>query len=86
MLAAALIATAAAGTMYGIDANTSLVSIDLKSGKMTELSAEHHEELDAQELSAIDAKRKRYYTAGVNHTTNKVNLCVWSLEVQVQLY
>ena len=70
--------------------NTSLVSIDAHTGKMSELSAEHHEELDAQELSAIDVKRGKYYTAGVNRTTNKVNLCVWSLgsghkEKQVEL-
>lgn len=52
MLLCALVLCAAAprATVFGIDANTSLVSISLKSGKMTELSAEHHEELDAQEV------------------------------------
>ena len=63
MLVAIALALSSTSTMYGIDGNTSLVSIGLQSGKMTELSAEHHEELDAQELSAIDVKRQRYYTS-----------------------
>ena len=66
--------------MYGIDYNLSLVSIDLESGTMAEISAAQPEELMSQELSAIDVKRSRYYTVGVNKTGNRVNLVAWSLD------
>jgi len=92
LLAMPLLALASAGTtrMYGLSMSSALVSIDLETGSMKELTAEHPAELESQELSAIDAKRARYYSAGVNSTTNKVNLCVWSLsaghkERQVEL-
>ena len=75
-----LTALAATGTIYGVSMSSSLVSIDLTSGKMTAVGVSAPEELYAQELSAIDSLRGRYYTAGVNATTHKVNLCVWSLK------
>ena len=34
----------------------------------------------ARSSPLIDSSRGRYYTAGVNATTHKVNLCVWSLK------
>ena len=68
-------------SMYGVSMKSSLVTIDMTSGKMTELGTEHSEELEAQELSAIDAKRGRYYTMGVDTTnqTNTVVMVVWNL-------
>ena len=67
--------------MYGVSMKSSLVTIDMTSGKMTELGTEHSEELEAQELSAIDAKRGRYYTMGVDTTnqTNTVVMVFWNL-------
>ena len=57
-LAAPLLAWASSTpSMYGVSMKSSLVTIDMTSGKMTELGTEHSEELEAQELSAIDAKR-----------------------------
>ena len=72
---------ASAPSMYGVSMKSSLVTIDMTSGKMTELGTEHSEELEAQELSAIDAKRGRYYTMGVDTTnqTNTVVMVVWNL-------
>ena len=68
-------------SMYGVSMKSSLVTIDMTSGRMTELGTEHSEELEAQELSAIDAKRGRYYTMGVDTTnqTNTVVMVVWNL-------
>ena len=76
-----LTALAATGTIYGVSMSSSLVSIDLTSGKMTALGVSAPEELYAQELSAIDAKRGRYYTMGVDTTnqTNTVVMVVWNL-------
>ena len=65
--------------MFGLSSKSALVSINLTTGNMTELTPEHREELDAQELSAIDASRQRYYTVGVNQSSKEVNLCIWSL-------
>ena len=65
--------------MFGLSQKSALVKIDTKTGKMTEVTKEHPTELDAQELSAIDSKRGKYYSMGVNSTTGNVNLCVWSL-------
>lgn len=65
--------------MYGISMTSALVTIDLKSGAMKEVTREHPSELEAQELSAIDSKRSKYYTMGVNKTTGDVDLCIWSL-------
>ena len=81
-LAAPLLAWASSTpSMYGVSMKSSLVTIDMTSGKMTELGTEHSEELEAQELSAIDAKRGRYYTMGVDTTnqTNTVVMVVWNL-------
>ena len=52
------VAGAATSAMYGLSDASALISIDLKTGKLTELTKEHKEELDAQELSAIDVQRR----------------------------
>jgi len=68
-----------ASEMFGLSSHSALVSINTTDGMMTELTSEHPEELEAQELSAIDSIRQRYYSVGLNYTTGIVNLCVWSL-------
>ena len=78
-LLCAIAFTAAESQMFGLSQKSALVKIDTKTGKMTEVTKEHLTELDAQELSAIDSKRGKYYSMGVNSTTGNVNLCVWSL-------
>ena len=78
-LLCAVALTAAESQMFGLSQKSALVKIDTKTGKMTEVTKEHPTELDAQELSAIDSKRGKYYSMGVNSTTGNVNLCVWSL-------
>ncbi len=71
---------ASGNQMYGLSQESALVSIDTSTGLMSELTPEHPEELEAQELSAIDSNRQRYYSMGVNRTGDVVNLCVWSLK------
>ena len=80
LISVLLVSTAAADAiMYGLSQQSALVSIDLKTGEMSALTPEHGEELEAQELSAIDTLRARYYSMGLNRSTGAVNLCVWSL-------
>ena len=74
-----LVASAAESVMYGLSMKSAMVTIDVETGKMMEVTKEHPKELEAQELSAIDSKRLKYYSMGVNATTGEVNLCVWSL-------
>jgi hypothetical protein len=70
---------APASIMYGLSMKSALVTIDTTTGKMKDVTKDHPTELEAQELSAIDSKRQKYYSMGVNASSSKVNLCVWSL-------
>ena len=62
-------------SMYGVSMKSSLVTIDMTSGKMTELGTEHSEELEAQELTRgvkvivysaprVRSRRRRLFTKG----------------------
>jgi hypothetical protein len=76
LLAAAL--AVSQSSMYGISYDSALVSIDMTSGKMTNLTIPNPEDLEAQEESAFDGKRSRYYTLNVDKDSGKVELIVWS--------
>jgi hypothetical protein len=71
---------ATAGVMWGVSEKASLVTIDMTSGIMSNVTKEHPLQLEAQELSAIDTTNRRYYTVGVSKATNAVELYVWSLD------
>lgn len=70
---------AAAGVMWGVSKESALVTIDMTTGIMSNVTKDHPLQLEAQELSAIDTKNKRYYTVGASKTTGAVQLYVWSL-------
>ena len=78
-----LLSSTLGANLWGVTQDSTLVSIDMKSGAFTKLGPTYQHELEAQEESAIDSKRGRYYTAGLNASDPQkpqVNLCVWDLK------
>lgn len=65
-------------TMYGISVDSALLSIDMTSGKMSNLTVPNQGILESQEESALDGARSRYYTLNVDKATGKIELIVWS--------
>jgi hypothetical protein len=53
------------GALYGLNENVQLVSIDTSSGQTTILGNPLLDELQAQNLAAMDAKRSLYYMIGL---------------------
>ena len=76
----ALTVRAGAGVMWGVSQKSSLVTIDMATGIMSDVTKPHPLQLESQELSAIDTKNRRYYTMGASKMTSAVELYVWSLD------
>ena len=81
LLAASACAAEAAerAPLYGFSNVTGPISIDPSTGKGTPIGASPPGELQAQQLSCIDAARNRLYMSGYNEVTRKVNVLGFDL-------
>jgi len=73
------ISFATAGTLYGLNYPSQLVTIDPKTATLTNVGDVILNEIDAQQLSTIDEGNKLYYFIGYNRTSNVPQLVALSL-------